>query len=84
MEPELPSRWKDQIAGAGVGGTTEAQETEKGVEFMTICKTRTVDDDRAAQVTQQSADFSQFNEKRGEVSERYLKELRERATIVYQ
>ena len=84
MEPELPNRWKDQIAGAGVGGTTEAQETEKGVEFMTICTTRTVDDDRAAQVTQQSADFSQFNEKRGEVSERYLNELRERATIVYQ
>lgn len=84
MEPELPSRWKDQIASASVGGTTVAQETEKGVEFMTICKTRTVDDDRAAQVTQQSADFSQFNEKRGEVSKRYLDELRERATIVYQ
>ena len=84
MEPELPARWKEAISAAGLGGTTAAQETEKGVEFMTICKTRTVDDDRAAQVSQQSADFSQFNEKRPEVSKRYLDELRERATIVYQ
>lgn len=84
MEPELPDRWKDQIAATGVGGTTPAQETEKGVEFMTICNNRTVDDDRAAQVSQQSADFSQFGEKSSELSKKYLDELRERATIVYQ
>lgn len=84
MEPELPERWKDQIANAGVGGTTIAQETEKGVEFMTICSSRTVDDDRAAQVTRQSTDFSQFSEKSSEFSKKYLDELRENATIVYQ
>ena len=84
MEPELPERWKEQIASAGVGGTTSAQETEKGVEFMTICSSRTVDDDRAAQVTRQSTDFSQFSEKSSEFSKKYLDELRENATIVYQ
>lgn len=84
MEPELPARWKDEISGAGVGNTTAAQETEKGIEFMAICSSRTVDDDRAAQVTQQSADFSQFSEKSSELSTRYLNELRERSTIVYQ
>lgn len=84
MEPELPQNWKDPIASAGVGGTTAAQETEKGVEFMTICKSRVVDDDRAAQVTQQTTDFSQFGEKSSEFSKKYLDELRSNATIVYQ
>lgn len=84
MEPELPVNWKDQISSAGVGNTTAAQETEKGVEFMAICSSRSVDDDRAAKITQQSADFSQFGEKSSELSKTYLEELRERATIVYQ
>ena len=84
MEPELPDRWKNSISTAGTGNTTPAQETEKGVEFMAVCSSRTVDDDRAAQVSQQSTDFSTFNEKRPEVSKRYLDELRKRSTIVYQ
>ena len=84
MEPELPSNWKDAIANAGVGNTTPPQETEKGIEFMTICSSKTVDDDRAAQVTKQSTDFTQFGEQSGEFSKKYLDELRERAIIVYQ
>lgn len=84
MEPELPQNWKDAISNAGVGSTTPAQETEKGVEFMTICSKRTVDDDRAARITQQSADFSNFGEKSSEFSDKYIQELRERATIIYQ
>ncbi len=84
MEPELPGNWKDAISKAGAGNTTSPQETEKGVEFMAICSTRTVDDDRAAQVTKQSTDFTQFGDKSSEFSDKYLKELRENATIVYQ
>lgn len=84
MEPELPAQWQAAIASAGVGKTTPAQETEKGVEFMAVCDKRTVDDDRAAQISQQSDAFSSFGEQSSEFSEEYLKELRERATIVYQ
>ena len=84
MEPELPGNWKDAISKAGAGNTTAPQETEKGVEFMTICSSRTVDDDRAAQVTKQSTDFTQFGDKSSEFSDKYLKELRDNATIVYQ
>ena len=84
MEPELPERWKESIAAAGVNGTTPAQETEKGVEFMVVCNSRVVDDDRAARVTKQSSDFTSFNEKSSAFAKKYLDELRERATIVYQ
>lgn len=84
MEPELPANWKDAIANAGVGGTTPVQQTEKGVEFMTVCSSRVVDDDRAAQVSQQATDFSTFGEQSSEFSDKYLKELRDKAKIVYQ
>ncbi len=84
MEPELPSNWKTAISNASVGGTTPAQETDKGAEFMAICSSKTVDDDRAAQVTKQSTDFTQFGEQAGDFSKEYLSELRKRATIVYQ
>ena len=84
MEPELPGNWKEPISKAGAGSTTAPQETEKGIEFMTVCSSRTVDDDRAAQVTKQSTDFTQFGDKSSEFSDKYLKELRENATIVYQ
>jgi peptidyl-prolyl cis-trans isomerase SurA len=84
MEPELPENWKSAISKASVGGTTPAQETEKGAEFMAICSSKTVDDDRAAQVTKQSTDFTQFGEQSGDFSKKYLNELRKNATIVYQ
>lgn len=84
MEPELPSRWKDSVAKAGVGNTTPVQETDRGIEFMTICSSRTVDDDRAAKISKQSTDFTQFGEKANEFSKEYLDELRKNATIVYQ
>jgi len=84
MEPELPPNWQESISQAGVGQTTPPQETEKGVEFMTICSSRTVDDDRAAQITQQATDFSSFEEQSSEFADKYLQELRDRAKIVYQ
>ena len=84
MEPELPVRWKESISAAGVGNSTPVQETEKGVEFMAICSTRTVDDDRAAKVSQQETDFSEFGEASPELSKKYLDELRSNATIIYQ
>lgn len=84
MEPELPQRWQGPIVAAGVGNTTPVQETDKGIEFMAVCSSRTVDDDRAAQVSQKSTDFTGFSEKSPELSKKYLNELRSNAIVVYQ
>lgn len=84
MEPELPGNWKDAVSKTSAGSTTAPQETERGIEFMAVCSTRTVDDDRAAKVTKQATDFTSFGEQGSEFSKKYLNELRENATIVYQ
>jgi len=82
MEPELPDRWKNEVPNA-TNGVTRVVETENGVEFIAVCNERQVADDRAAQIATQSAEFESFNEKGSQVSQDYLKELRERATVVY-
>lgn len=84
LEPELPETWKDEIKNVDSKGTTRAKETNKGVEFIAICNSKTVSDDRAAQVSTQSAEFESFNKKGSELDKRYLDELKSRATIIYQ
>ncbi|MDJ0613485.1 MAG: peptidylprolyl isomerase [Rhizobiaceae bacterium] len=83
MEPELPDRWRSDVAKLGGQGTTVAKETEKGVEFIAICSTRTVSDDRAAQISGQFNEFEGFAAQGNEFSEKYLSELKSRATIIY-
>ncbi len=83
MEPELPNRWKDEIFNADAKGTTRVQETEKGIELIAVCNKRQVTDDRAAQIASQSSDFTDFNDKAGELEKSYLDELRSRAKIIY-
>jgi len=79
----LPEEWKDQIVKANVGGTTPARVTEKGVEYLAVCKKREVSDDFAAQVVYEARDLEKA-EKDGENpdSKKYLEELRKNATIV--
>jgi peptidyl-prolyl cis-trans isomerase SurA len=83
LEPQLPEEWKDQIVKANVGGTTPARVTEKGVEYLAVCKKREVSDDFAAQVVYEARDLEKA-EKDGENpdSKKYLEELRKNATIV--
>mgnify|MGYP000488747723 FL=1 len=57
LAPQLPEKWKTEIEKAAVGGTTSAQVTEKGVEYLAICKKREVSDDLAAQVVYQATDL---------------------------
>ncbi len=83
MEPELPDRWRSEMAALGGKGSTKAKETEKGVEFITVCNTRQVNDDRAAQISTQSSEFESFNTKGTELSKRYLDQLKANATIIY-
>jgi peptidyl-prolyl cis-trans isomerase SurA len=84
LEPELPERWKDEVKSLDAKGTTRVLETERGVELLAVCETKQVNDDRAAQVSTQSAEFDSFGDKGSEVSKKYLDELKSRATVIYQ
>ncbi len=85
IEQQLPNEWAKAVKATSVGGTTPPQETEKGVEFLAVCSTRQISDDRVAQLvfSMEGADSPAGQEKKAEqLSEKYLKELREKATIV--
>lgn len=85
IEQQLPNEWAKAVKATSVGGTTPPQETEKGVEFLAVCSTRQISDDRVAQLvfSMEGANSPAGQEKKAEqLSEKYLKELREKATIV--
>ncbi len=83
LEPQLPGNWKKQIVATDAGGTTPVQATERGIEFIAVCGRREVSDDAAAEVVFQAEDLQQAEAAADDPnSERYLKELREKAYIV--
>ena len=80
LAPELPPEWADMIKKTQAGGATGIRETEKGVEFIGVCRAREVSDDKAAMMTMQA---ESLGDKAGEaMSDKYLKELRDKASIV--
>lgn len=80
LAPELPPEWADMIKKTQAGGATGIRETEKGVEFIGVCRAREVSDDKAATMAMQA---EALGDKAGEaMSEKYVKELRDRASIV--
>ena len=80
-QPELPPRWKDDISAINRGGrTTPVQATERGVEFIAVCNTRSISDDMAAAMVFQSRDLEKLGKEK-EPDAAYLKELRDRAQI---
>ncbi len=79
LEPELPSDWEKLIKATKPGSATSARETPRGVEFIGICSTREVSDDRVAQMI--FSNEGTVNEKAEDLSAKYLKELREKARI---
>lgn len=82
LEPQLPEEWKEFIIKAEVGGTTPPRATERGVEYIAICKKRQVSDDFAAQIVYEAQDLEKA-EKEGDNpdSKKYLEELRKNAQI---
>lgn len=81
LAPELPPEWADMIKKTQAGAATGIRETEKGVEFIGVCGSKEVSDDRAAMVALEA----QENGGKGggeALAEKYLKELRDRASIV--
>jgi len=83
LAQQLPEEWKPLIEKAGDGMTTGTRVTERGVEYLAICKKRQVNDDTAAEIVFRAEDIGK-QKKGGEDpnSERYLEELRSKAQIV--
>ncbi|MCA1366381.1 peptidylprolyl isomerase [Bradyrhizobium sp. BRP14] len=83
LAQQLPEEWKPLVEKAGDGMTTGTLVTEKGVEYLAICKKRQVNDDTAAEIVFRAEDLGK--KKAGGQdpnSEKYLEELREKAQIV--
>jgi len=83
LEPELPPEWREAILATEPGKTTRPIDTAKGIELIAICSKKTVSDDRAAQIVNQSKEFDSFNKKSSKVADEYLQELRKKAVIIY-
>ena len=83
LEPELPPVWKDEVINTKAGTMTRAKETEKGVELLAVCSVRNVSDDRAAEIVTKSKEFSSLSSKGDAAGEKFLTEIRSKATIVY-
>lgn len=81
LAPQLPPDWADLVKATKPGGATKVRETERGVEFIGICSSREVSDDRVAQLVLQN-EGTDTNKKGDELSKKYLGELRSKARIV--
>ncbi|WP_332066111.1 peptidylprolyl isomerase [Bartonella sp. CB189] len=82
LEPQLPTEWEQDIRATATGKMTKLRETAYGIEALAICKIKRVSNDHVAQLI-----FSiQDNKEKGpqeleNLSEKYLKELRQEAYI---
>lgn len=78
LELQLPERWADDVSGLQAGQTTNVKDTERGVEFIIVCRARQVSDDRVAQL-QFSTEALEADG--GDVGAQFLEELRSNARI---
>ncbi|WP_018687495.1 peptidylprolyl isomerase [Ahrensia kielensis] len=78
LELSLPERWEKDVKGLKEGQTTRVKDTERGVEFLVVCRARAVSDDRVAQL-----EFSTqaLDDAGGDLGKQYLDELRKSARI---
>ena len=82
LAPQLPEDWKPLIEKAQ-GNTTGTRVTERGVEYLGICKKREVNDDMAAEMVFRAEELGKGGgEKDDSNSQKYLEELRSKAQIV--
>ncbi|NVP54356.1 peptidylprolyl isomerase [Rhizobium rhizolycopersici] len=81
LAPQLPEDWKPLIEKAK-GNTTETRVTERGVEYLGICKTRQVNDDMAAEMVFRAEELGKGGDKPDDGnSKKYVDELRSKAQI---
>ena len=81
LAPALPPDWAESIKSTKPGGATAVRETDKGVEFIGICRAREVSDDRVAQMLL-SQEGAEKNQDADGLSKKYTTELRNKAKIV--
>lgn len=78
---ELPSTWSKEVKKLTEGKATSVKTTARGVEFVGVCRTRTVSDDRVAELTFDEQKLtSASGDKTG--NEAYIAELRKNAKII--
>jgi peptidyl-prolyl cis-trans isomerase SurA len=82
MAQEIPADWKPLVEQAGDGITTGTRVTDRGVEYLAICKKREVSDDLAAEIVFRAEDLGKRQEGEDPNSKRYIEELRKKAQIV--
>jgi peptidyl-prolyl cis-trans isomerase SurA len=80
LAPQLPPDWAEQVKATKLGGATPVRETERGIEFIGICSSREVSDDKAAQMVFQSEDGGDKDS--DALSAKYVEELKAKAKIV--
>ncbi len=80
LAPELPPEWEKQVKAIKPGQATTVRETDRGVEFLGVCSTREVSDDRVAEMVFNSEGGT--DAKADALSKKYMAELRKRASII--
>lgn len=81
LDPELPPDWADHVRKTSPGSATAVRQTERGVEFLGVCSTREVSDDRVAQMVFQAEDGG-GGQNEEELSRKLTEELKSKATII--
>ena len=80
LAPELPPDWAEFIKKTSEGKATPVRETDRGVEFIGICRAREVSDDKVSQLLFQSEGGAE--QQASELDKKYVQELRDKAQIV--
>ena len=78
LGPELPGDWKPFIEKTSVGKTTSVRETQRGAEFIAVCRAREVSDDRTAQLVFAAEDAKANG---GDAGAAYLAKLKKASKI---
>jgi peptidyl-prolyl cis-trans isomerase SurA len=80
LAPELPPEWADSIKKTQEGQATAVRETERGIEFIGICRAKEVSDDKVAQLLFQKDGGD--NKAAEALDKKYVEELRAKAQII--
>ena len=85
VEQELPPEWSKQVISTPVGQATTTLDTDKGVEFLGVCASRQVSDDRVARMVfsqQDAAASGSQDATAAAIDKKYVEELRSKAKII--
>jgi len=77
LELQLPPAWEKDVKGLQTGQTTRTRDTDNGVEFLVVCRARTVSDDRVAQLQFSTEALNGGNEQ----GDKMLEQLRKTSRI---